>query len=184
MTTIRRLELGLRALTVAFLGLGTLALLRSPEVPPGETLPQGLDSPAPAPARHAVTLPDAAAAELVIASNIFSSSRRAPATRYDPYAPPPDPYAPTLQEYGTPEPMADAPDPDAVPRLFGIVTGPAGPAALLRLDPASPQARLYRAGERGAAYRVEKIEGQEVVLVGPSGRIVLRLAPPPGQGGP
>jgi hypothetical protein len=115
----------------------------------------------------------------VIAGNIFSSSRKAPATRYDPYATP-NPYTPPpVAGMGVPE-VTETADPDAVPKLYGTLSGPAGPAALLRLDPSAPGARLYREGERGGAYRVERIDGQSVVLAGPGGRIVLRLAPPPG----
>jgi hypothetical protein len=182
MTNLRRTELTLHALTVVFVAVGGVALLRPPVVPAGETLPEGLDTQVPAGSQPDLTLADPGALERVVTSNIFSSSRRAPRDRYDPFAPPPDPFAPPASDAempAAPEPV----DPDAVPRLYGTVTGPAGPAALLRLDPSRPEAQLYREGERGGAYRVEKIDGPSVVLVGPSGRIVLRLTPPPGQSG-
>jgi hypothetical protein len=172
-------ELALRALTVAFVTVGGVALLRSPAVPDGELLPEGLDTPTSSGAHHVLPNADPGAAERVVTGNIFSSARRAPRARYDPFAPTPDPFAPSASDPDMSAP-ATAADPDAVPRLYGMVTGPAGAAALLRLDPGKPEAQLYREGERGGAYRVEKIDGQSVVLVGPSGRIVLRLTPPPG----
>jgi hypothetical protein len=183
MTPLRRLELGLRVLTAVFLVVGVAAWLRSPAVPEGETPPTGLGEPAPTTAHRAPPAAEPDAAERVIAANIFSSSRRAPASRYDPYAPAADPFASTVPGFEAPDDALGMPDPDAVPRLYGTVTGPAGPAALLRLDPAKPEAQLYRVGERGGAYRVERIDGQSVVLVGPSGRVVLRLTPPPGPTG-
>ena len=66
------------------------------------------------------------------------------------------------------------------PELFGIVPEANGSAALLRLDPAAPSALLYREGDRGGRYRVERIEERSVVLSGPTGRIELRLGGPDG----
>jgi hypothetical protein len=114
--------------------------------------------------------------QTVIDGNIFSSRRARPAARYDPYAP-----AQGLLS----APVIDAPeamgDPSrAVPRLFGTVVGPGGATALLRLDPSIAEARVYREGDRGGAYRVVKILNQSVELSGPSGSVVLRLPPPPG----
>jgi len=62
-----------------------------------------------------------------------------------------------------------------VPRLYGTVFGPGGPVALMRLDAAAPEARLYREGDRAGAWQVVKINERSVVLGSPQGQIVLRL---------
>ena len=114
-------------------------------------------------------------AERIVNANIFSASRKAPRTRYRPFA----------AESAAPEvtmPPAETGevglDNERVPQLSGIMLGPSGPSALLRLDPGKPDAQVYREGERGGRYRVLKINEQSVVLSGPAGRIVLRLQRP------
>ena len=115
------------------------------------------------------------AADAVIAGNIFSPARAAPARRFNPA----EPDGPVVTP---PPPVANAEvasdDEEAVPRLFGIVIGPAGATALLRLDRANPEAQIYREGDRGGRYRVVKINERSVILDGPSGRIELRLPRP------
>ena len=169
MYRVPRLELLLRVLTVVYVLIGAVTLSGRPRVPETTTAPSGLSA-APA-ATPGIALHDASVADAIVNANIFSFSRKAPARRYDPLTFDTDVAT-------TPQPVVTAPvasDDDAVPKLYGIVGGPNGAAALLRLDAATPGAQLYRAGERGGAYRVEEIHEQSVVLSGPSGRIVLRL---------
>ena len=64
---------------------------------------------------------------------------------------------------------------EPVPALYGIVNGPAGRAALLRLDPNTTSARLFQLGEGAAGYRVRSIGADRVELTGPSGPVVLEL---------
>ena len=67
---------------------------------------------------------------------------------------------------------------DPVPRLYGTMLGPTESTALLRLDGRIAAPRLYRVGDRAGGYRVAEISERSVALVGPSGRLVLRLAQP------
>jgi hypothetical protein len=64
---------------------------------------------------------------------------------------------------------------EPVPQLYGVVDGPNGLAALLRLDGASRSARLYREGDGAAGYRVRRIGADRVEMDGPSGGVVLHL---------
>jgi hypothetical protein len=64
---------------------------------------------------------------------------------------------------------------EPVPKLYGVVDGPSGLAALLRLNGASRGARLYREGDGAAGYRVRRIGADRVELDGPSGGVVLHL---------
>jgi len=50
--------------------------------------------------------------------------------------------------------------------------------ALLRLESAVPEPRIYRVGDRAGGYRVTEIADRSVTLVGPRGRVVLRLKLP------
>ena len=126
--------------------------------------------------KAAVRTFEASAADAVIAGNIFSASRKAPARRFNPAAP--EPVEP-------PPPVDNAEvvtsEEERVPQLFGIAIGPAGATALLRLEAGNPEAQIYREGERGGRYRVVKINERSVILEGPSGRIELRLRQPEGN---
>ncbi|MGQ0538264.1 MAG: hypothetical protein ACT4R6_04905 [Gemmatimonadaceae bacterium] len=121
-------------------------------------------------------LPTAAAerggdTRLIIDHNIFATSRRAPSRRYAPDA------------GAGPAPMADVSafaDPmlgTAPPTLLGTVLQDGNARALL-LAPGDSAARFYSVGERVAGFRVRTIESRRVVLVGPTGRIVLDLSKP------
>jgi hypothetical protein len=181
MNPTRRLELVLRALTVVLVLAGSAALARPATIPEGQLPPADLDREPAAAAPRSIPSTDVTPdVEAVLDANIFSTTRARPRNRYDPFGPlPGDPPAPTP---GFSDPNdASTPAADAVPRFFGTVVGPGGTAALLRLDPAVPDARLYREGESGGRYRVVRIESQSVTLTGPNGSITLRLPPPPGD---
>lgn len=160
-----KLELAIRALTGIAIGVAVGALIWRPSVPALELAPTGVDS-------QSVTGPlsasDPGATQTIVAANIFSASRTAPAARYNPVEPDasrvPDP-APVTEDEG-------------VPRLYGTVVGPGGASALMRLDAGTAGAQLYREGDRGGIYRVEQIDERSVVLSGPEGRIVLRITNP------
>ncbi len=164
-----RLHAILRWLTVLLLGLALGAMALPARAPDAVTTPAALDSAAPATAPAAIG--DAARRAAVVEANIFSDARRPPSVRYDPFAPEPG-FAPAP----APEPGVPAPaDDDGVPRLYGTLLGPGGALALMRLDPALPDAQLYREGDRVGPYRVGRITEQSVILDTSGGRIVLRL---------
>lgn len=167
--TARRVELRLRALTGTAVVVAAGALLWPPNVPEIDIPPAGLASPATAPPPPAS---EPSALRAIVAGDVFSSSRSAPRGRWRP---------PGLAASGaSAEPASGGPASVGVPRLYGIVPGASGAAALLRLDPSVSGALLYREGDRGGRYRVDAIGEQSVVLTGPSGRIELRLAAPAG----
>lgn len=180
--------------TTALLALGGVAALLWPARPAVPAPPLVLGSPpSPLPPDAADTAApdDSALAAAVVQANIFSDTRRPPAVRYDPggmaggaegdVAPPPAAAAPA----GIPGSADAASDSTGegelapaspVPHLYGVVSDPRGPVALLRLDPKVPGARAYHTGDRGGAYRVVRIGDGEVDVDGPGGRRTLRLA--------
>jgi hypothetical protein len=166
---ITRLEPALRALAAIFLIIA-IAGLFWPSGPSRAVIAPELQS---APTKQTIAA-QPAVADAIIASNIFSSSRKPPRSRYNPFEPEPTPVE-TIPDVGAAEPV---PDEDAVPRLFGIVIGPRGAEALLRLDRTIPDAQLYKEGDRAGVYRVVKVEAQSVTLTGPRGRVVLQLKRP------
>ena len=168
---LRSIDLALRALTGAALAVTAAALLWPVSVPADQIAPVGLEDP-PAGARHGRE--DPAWARAIVAGDIFSASRRAPAVRYRPAGA-------AGESAGVPATEGESGSSE-VPRLYGIVPSAGGDAALLRLDPAVAGALLYRAGDRGGSYRVETIGEESVVLSGPRGRVELRLRRPGGCG--
>jgi hypothetical protein len=66
---------------------------------------------------------------------------------------------------------------DPVPHLYGVVNGPLGAAALMRLDAARKGSRLFHLGEGSGGFRVKSIGADRVELEGPTGPVVLTLAP-------
>jgi hypothetical protein len=183
MNPTRRLELVLRVLAVVFVIVGAAALATGPSIPETAMPPADLAAlPTTAPGKSRLT-DITRDVETVLDANIFSVTRARPRNRYDPYGSLPN--APPAMTPGSYEPDVTPLSPEeTVPRLFGTVVGPGGAAALLRLDPATPEARLYREGESGGRYRVVRILDQSVVLMGPNGSITLRLPPPPGDSSP
>jgi len=122
-----------------------------------------------------------ALADSVVDGNIFSLSREAPAGRtFAATATDVGPSEVTQGEYGADAGIVDTTmTPDAasesIPALHGVVNGPLGRAALLRLDPQSAGSRLFRLGEGAAGYRVRSIGADRVELAGPAGTVVLVL---------
>ena len=125
----------------------------------------------------------------IVSGNVFSSSRRAPTTRFRPPGSegPPDARLMAAYDVGqsTPPFMAagsDAGAPgtsrdDPVPRLYGIVTVDGVRRALLALR-AGDAPRLFDIGERYAGYRVTSIDGERVILATASGSRTLRQTRP------
>lgn len=116
---------------------------------------------------------DPALAEDVVLANVFSARRTPPTSRYAP------PDATTDASGGVVEMSAESPsaeeEPAAAPRLLGTVVGPQGTQALLQLDPYAGPPRLYSVGDRDAGFRVIAISPRSAVLVGPQGRVTVRL---------
>lgn len=122
-----------------------------------------------------VTPADPALAEDVVLANVFSARRSPPTSRYSP----PDAVMDTaggMVEMPTDAPGADA-APAGTPLLLGTVVGAQGTQALLQLDPYAGQPRLYSVGDRDAGFRVVSISPRSAVLVGPQGRVTVRLGP-------
>lgn len=165
MNDTHRLERMLRVATAFFLFVGVAALLWPASIPSGELPPPELN----VNIQKGAALPRADI-QPIIAANVFSSRRAAPAQRYRSYwNTAPAEVAVVDSAVGKkPRPVAD------MPTLLGIVQGES-PAALMRLDPAAAGAQLYHVGDRGGAYNVVSIDDQAVVLSGPAGRLVLRL---------
>ena len=154
------LERGLYVAAAAFLvtGLG-LRLARIP-LARVASAPLGLpvaDTPDATPA----SAPPAPRYDAIVAANIFSQDRTAPAVRFSPpgrTAAPTKPRGPTL-------------------RLYGITVGPQGAVAIIDADPHVPGAELYRLGDLVAGARLVAITDSTVTLAEPSGPLVLRLQP-------
>lgn len=172
MNQLRRLELSLQALTAILLLIAVLALLSRPSLHAVAVPPERLDAVAGPDAPFAGI--DPAVTQAVIDANVFSPTRTAPEMRYSPFEPDPATVAAPMTD-SVPSDSTMVSEDEGVPKLYGTIIGPGGAAALMRLDPAAPNAVLYREGQRGGAYRVIKVDEQSVVLRGPEGRIVLKL---------
>lgn len=169
--------IALRAVTAgALLASGALLALpsRHAVVPLAPALP-ALPAQAPAMPGNTTALTDS-----IVNSNIFSLDREAPEERTFAAAP-----ADPVVEDASPVSYAGDADTgdtlsqvrtDRVPALFGIIDGPAGRAALLRLDAAAAGARLFHAGDGAAGFTVRSIGADRVVLHGTSGPIVVTLS--------
>jgi hypothetical protein len=169
MNPLRRIELMLNAVTVLCVIVFVAALLWRPRIPDVENQPMQVAAGAAANVPYTAAT-DAGAA--IIAANIFSASRSAPPTRYNPLAPLPEMALPPVMDTAAADTALQDPE---VPKLLGTITGAAA-AALMRLDPAIPGAQLYRVGERGGVYQVIEINSDNVVLTGPRGRMVVRMS--------
>jgi hypothetical protein len=110
--------------------------------------------------------------DVIVQGNIFSPTRSAPRTRYSPNGD-----GEVEDSAATAEMTAATPDAAStgVPALFGTMISPEGAHALLQLDAAQTEPRLYRVNESAGGYRVVRIEERAVTLSGPRGRVVLRL---------
>jgi len=168
----------LQGITIAALATAAVLLARrapvhvSPEVP---TLPE-VSAQAPIVPASASVMADS-----VVDGNIFSLSREAPDGRTFAAAPTDvEPSEVTQGEYGADAGIVDTTmtpgtASETIPALHGVVNGPLGRAALLRLDPHSAGSRLFRLGEGAAGYRVRSIGADRVELAGPAGTVVLVL---------
>ncbi|MBC7843166.1 MAG: hypothetical protein H7099_12675 [Gemmatimonadaceae bacterium] len=171
----------LQAVTVAGL-IAAAALLAWPPnstvVPVAPTLP-ALAAAAPAMATDASAFTDS-----IVSSNLFSLTRKAPDARTFAAAP----VDPTFDMSGSGSMTANGGIGDSlattglepVPHLYGVVNGPQGAAVLLRLDTNRRGSRLFHLGEGAAGYTVRSIGADRVELTGPTGAVVLTLAPKEG----
>lgn len=176
MTSPRRLVLLLQAVTaLGLLAAGALfAWPPTTDVAPiAPTLP-ALAAAVPPMQSNATALTDS-----IVNANIFSLTREAPDERTF-VAAPVDPMLAgsadgiSSADGGVTDSLAFT-DTDPVPSLYGVVTSPQGPAALLRLDATKRGSRLYRLGEGVAGYQVRSIGADRVELDGPTGPTVLTL---------
>ena len=164
--TVRRL---LNILTTMLVGAGIFFWFKEPEIPhvsiPAPTQLASNVSSATPPANSSV---DATA---IVAFNMFSASRAAPAARYTP------PGAGGMSTDGSEASTRNEPAVQAAPppRVYGTMTGSNGATALIEADSAGSSSRLYREGDRVGVYRIVKILPSSVVLTGPSGRIALKV---------
>ena len=115
---------------------------------------------------------------VIVNGNVFSSTRRAPRTRF---LPPTERalVAESPPAYGASR-IAD-PSSDSLPALSGIVAVNGERRALLQMVAADEAPRLYRVNETHAGYRVMQIGPDMVVLASRAGTRTLRLsrsAPP------
>jgi hypothetical protein len=173
MTASRRLVLILQLVTVSAIA-ASAALLAWPAAttvtPIAPVLP-ALVAGVPAMAGNAATLTDS-----IVNANMFSLTREAPAARTFAAAPiDPLVMTPSTDSGSLATETTESGDSDPVPSLYGVVNGPQGAAALLRLDPARRGSRLYHLGEGMAGYRVRSIGSDRVELDGPNGATVLTL---------
>ncbi len=178
MTTPKRLILLLQVLAALGSGAAVALLLwptKTTVASIAPTLPD-LTAAVPTMLTDASTLTDS-----IVNANMFSLTRKAPEDRTY-VAAPVDPLviADGTMPTGVGIDTVGAVNPDPVPALYGVVNGPQGSAALLRLDPARTGSRLYRLGEGLGGYRVRSIGTDRVELDGPAGATVLTL---PSRGG-
>ena len=177
---MRRLVLGLNAATILLVVAGILLLVIPSGIPAGRTTAMVASTGVLPDSVRQASAPDLGAADRVVKTDIFSPRRAAPARRYmfgetgqESDVTPTEPSPPLAGEPmdSTSASTAD----DAVPHLYGTMVGPAEPTALLRLEASVAEPRLFRVGDRAGGYRVAEIGDRSVVLVGSSGRVVLRL---------
>jgi hypothetical protein len=182
---MRRLVLGLNAATVLLVLGGILLLVLPARAPAGRAIAMVSSTGALPGSVRQRPAPDLGAADRVVRTDIFSPRRAAPPRRYmfgettsEPDAAPAEPAASAPLAGETVDSASVSTANDAVPHLYGTMLGPAGATALLRLDAAISEPRLYRVGDRAGGYRVAEIGDRSVILVGPRGRLALRLKQP------
>jgi hypothetical protein len=154
MTLVRGLYLAAAALLTAGLGLrlAPTPLPRATAAPvaiPAEAQPDAAPPRTPAVPRY----------DAIVATNIFSQDRTAPAVRFLPpgrVAAPTKPRGPTL-------------------RLYGVTVGPQGAVAIIHADPKIPGTEIYRLGDLVAGARLIAITDSTVTLAESSGPLVLHL---------
>ena len=176
MTSTRHLVPVLQGLTVTALALAAALLAWPPDtqVVPVDPVLTALTAQSPPLASPAAALTDS-----IVNANSFSVAREAPEDRT---------FAAALSdvvmadvtsgEYDADAGISDSTlsaDAEPVPALYGVVNGPMGRAALLRLDPNTTAARLFRLGDGAGGYRLRSIGTDRVELTGPDGAVVLEL---------
>ena len=183
MPPLRRLVLGLNAATVLLVLAGLVLLVTPFPLPTARADATMLASTGALPdsVRPAAS-PDVGAADRVVKTDVFSSRRSAPPRRYMFGEAPTSADVAATDMSAAPSLGGEAADSttastmnDAVPHLYGTMLGPNESTALLRLDARVAEPRLYRVGDRAGGYRVADIADRSVTLVGPGGRVVLRL---------
>lgn len=180
---MRRLVLGLNAATVLLVLLGLVLLVVPLPAPAGRVTESLASTSPPADTVRQTVVADLGAADRVVKTDIFSSRRGPPSRRYA-FGETGEPATDAAPEMPSATPLAGEPldsatastANDAVPHLYGTMMGPAESTALLRLDASRSEPRLYKVGDRAGGYRVVDISDRTVTLVGPGGRVVLRLA--------
>ena len=186
MAALRRVVLGLNAATVLLVVAG-VALLFVPTPMPAGRAPEMVTSAGGLPDSIKPAVADLGAADRVVRTDIFSSRRSAPARRSTlgetsdvPGGAPADvtPTALAGEPMDSTAGAVPSTASDVVPHLYGTMRGPTESTALLRLDARVSEPRLYRVGDRAGGYRVAEIADRTVTVVGPRGRVVLRLARP------
>lgn len=124
---------------------------------------------------------DSVLVDSIVRANIFSPTREAPLERTV-VAGPVDVVTDDViagsygADAGVTDSLPSSPADDRVPALHGVVDGPMGRAALLRLDAGAQGSRLFRIGEGTAGFRVRSIGADRVELSSPAGPVVLTLA--------
>lgn len=181
---MRRLVLGLNAATV-LLVLGGILLLVIPSPQPSGKAPAVVSFSAGTTEDVKQPVADLGAAERVVRTNVFSPRRAAPPRRYSFGETTPEPevdvdagVVPSEGVVTTMDSATVSTVADAVPHLYGTMLGAADSTALLRLDARVNEPRLFRVGDRAGGYRVVGISDRAVTLMGPTGRVVLRLPRP------
>ena len=169
--TEHRARVILLATTVIGLVGAALFFLSDPPLPPPREVAAARDSTSPG---GKIATPDSAeqdAGPMVVASDIFSATRAAPTQRYNPNAGDAESQpvgAGSVSPYSY----------EALPRLSGVVRGPAGTLALMQPDSEGASGRLYRTGDRIGGYRVVRIDDSSVVVAGQRGRVRIRVNSP------
>lgn len=181
----RRLLPIVDALSIACVALATLLLVwpSTPDVPNANAAQVPTDrEPAMAVPSRAATAPGAdSLIAVVVNGNVFSATRRAPASRFvvpgSAEAASAEAASAAAASMTSPSESAGASATvgDSMPRLTGIVTHDGERQALLQLTADDGVPRLYRRGESHAGYRIERIGADFVVLASRSGTRTLRL---------
>lgn len=175
--TARRPQPRLLLLLLAALcaALGAVFLALPPSVGTPSAPPLAADSFAALPR---IAPGDPALAEELVLANAFSSRRAPPSVRYTP----PEASGDSVTGMLTDSASGSVPElPATDPLLLGTVVSGRVRQALLQLDPLAGTPRLYSEGDRDGGYRIVSIAPRAVVLVGPRGRVVLRLELPEGR---
>lgn len=160
--TPRAIEIG--ALGIAAVGVALLVWPARAAVPPyNRAMPSAL-------AVAAATPDDYSARDSIVATNLFSGSRRAPRERFR---------LPGTEVFADPTPVAPLPGadvaPDAGPQLFGLVVVDGTPRALIQIARDSAP-RLVAVGEVVGRWRVQQIGADRAVLSSSMGTRIVRLS--------